>query len=178
MAFIPEDQHRWYRTSAMFIFLFAASMPGEVPPAYVNSNNHVPPAGGAFPQNGYARPAIQPLPLSSNNTTIVVRDHQGCGAGDFTTGVVMGAALSNWGHGWGWGGGLGGYGFGHGGGFYHNDTDVHINNHYDVNNTVINNEVTANTTTNNELTYLHDDYGDLGFDDGDYGMDCGGDFGF
>jgi hypothetical protein len=114
---------------------------------------------------------MQPLQPASNNTTIVVRDQHGCGAGDFTTGVVMGAALSNWGHGWGWG--LGGYGFGHGGGFYHNDTDVHINN------TVINNEVTANTTAvNNELMYAHDDYGDLGFDDGDYGMDCGGDFGF
>jgi hypothetical protein len=123
---------------------------------------------------------MQPLQPPSNNTTIVVREQHGCGAGDFTTGVVMGAALSNWGHGWGWGYGLGGgYGFGHGGGFYHNDTDVHINNHYDINNTVISNEVTANTTAvNNELSYVHDDYGDLGFDDGDYGMDCGGDFGF
>lgn len=150
-------------------------MPGEVPPAYLNTNSLVQPAGGVFPHNGYARPPLQP---TGNNTTIVVRDHHGSGTADFTTGVVMGAALSNWGHGWGWGGGLGGYGFGYGGGFYHNDTAVHINNHYDVSNTVINNEVTANSTaTNNEL-YVHDDYGDLGFDDGDYGMDCGGDFGF
>jgi len=153
----------------------SASMPGEVPPAYVNTNSFVQPAGGVFPHNGYTRPPVQP---TGNNTTIVVRDHHGCGAADFTTGVVMGAALSNWGHGWGWGGGLGGYGFGYGGGFYNNDTAVHINNHYDVSNTVINNEVTANSTTTNNELYVHDDYGDLGFDDGDYGMDCGGDFGF
>jgi hypothetical protein len=115
---------------------------------------------------------MQPLQPPSNNTTIVVREQHGCGVGDFTTGVVMGAALCYWGRGWGWGYGLGG-------GFYHNDTDIHINNHYDINNTVINNDVTANTTAvNNELECVHDDYGDLGFDDGDYGMDCGGDFGF
>ena len=162
-------------------------MPGEVPPPYNTNTNNYPPSGvgGTFPQNGYARPPMPVPQAPSNNTTIVVRDHHGCGTGDFTTGVVMGAALSNWGHGWGWGGGwgwgcgLGGYGFGHGGGFYHNDTDIHINNHYDVNNTIVNNEVSTNhTTTNNEVSYVHEDYGDLGFDDGDYGMDCGGDFGF
>ena len=146
-------------------------MPGEVPPAYMNTNSHV-----QFPHNGYARVPMQPV-QPPGNTTLVVRDHHGCGAGDFTAGVVMGAALSNWGHGWGWGGGLGGYGFGYGGGIYH-DTNVHVSNHYDVNNTVMNNDITANSTTTNNELYVHDDYGDLGFDDGDYGMDCGGDFGF
>ncbi|KAK7865429.1 hypothetical protein R5R35_012793 [Gryllus longicercus] len=184
---------------------YYSPIPGEVPPAY--NPQMPPPAGGGgggvgsgggpppvgVPYQPYTRSAPQPMPLSvqplqqqhappANNTTIVVRDRDN-GAADFTTGVVMGAALSNWGHGWGWGGGwghchYGGYGFGYGGGgggggYYHNDQDVTINNHYDINNTVISNDV-----THTDISYVNEDYGDIGLDDGDYGMDCGGDFGF
>ncbi|XP_067003194.2 uncharacterized protein [Anabrus simplex] len=154
------------------------TMPGEVPvpPAY----NHIPTVGvggGGYPPNGYTRPQAVPVavqPLQPANTTIVVRDRDN-GAAEFATGMVMGAALTNWGHGYGWGGGWGwgGSHYGMSSGYYHNDTDVHINNHYDVHNTVINNEV-----SHNEISYVNEDYGDTGFDDGDYGMDCGGDFGF
>nr|CAD7257526.1 unnamed protein product [Timema shepardi] len=128
----PPDNMNWTR---------AASMPGEVPPPY-NSSHVTSIGGGNFPQNGYARTPVQPLPPPAvNSTTIVVCDRPG-------------------------------YGGGHHGGYY-NDTDVHINNHYDVNNTVINNDVSSHEIS----SYVNDDYGDLGFDDGDYGMDCGGDFG-
>ncbi|XP_047115839.1 uncharacterized protein LOC124795802 [Schistocerca piceifrons] len=135
------------------------SMPGEVPPPYAHQQHSALLSSGAFtapvPANGYL-----PVPAPASNTTIVVRDRDhyvgGNGGADFATGLMMGAALTNWGHGWGW---------------HHGASDVHVHNHYDVNNTVINNE-------HHSATYVHEDYADLGFDDGDYGMDCGGDFGF
>ncbi|XP_063236103.1 translation initiation factor IF-2 [Bacillus rossius redtenbacheri] len=147
---------------------FYPAMPGEVPPPY---NGHVTPAaggggggGGVFPQNGFARFPAQPLPPPVG-ATILVRDRTSTG-GDFAAGVLMGAAVSGWGHGWGWSGGGGGGG---GGGGLCHQHDV-VDNHCDVGATVIN---------QHDVTYVNGDYyGDLGFDDGDYGMDCGGDFGF
>lgn len=111
---------------------FYPTIPGEVPPPY------------AHQPLGQVNGMYQASPASGANTTIVVRDRS---AGDFTTGLMMGAALTNWGHGCGWG--SGGSGGGNGG---------YVHNHYE--------------------TVISNDYSDLCFGDGDYGMDCGGDFGF
>lgn len=73
----------------------------------------------------------------------------------------MGATISTWGRGWGWNQGLGS-----GIGYFNNDhADMNINHHFDFHNL-------------DSHHYSYDDYGDLEFGCGDYGMDCSGDFGF
>lgn len=119
----------------------------------IHSTNHL---GAIYPETTYIQPT---------NTTILVRD-RGSGVGDYTAGVLMGAALNNWGHGWGWNNS-----FGCGTGYYNHDhADININHHYDIHNTNVNHHDSHH--------YSCDDYGDLEFGDGDYGMDCSGDFGF
>lgn len=121
-------------------FLYKAPLPGEVPPPLNNS------AGPEYSQNSYVQAAGMTQPLICNNT-------MNSGGGDLMTGLLLGAALSNWGHGLGWVSMPPTY----------STTTVNtvVNNHYDTTHTAA---VTYDTYTS--------------FDDGDYGMDCSGDFGF
>ena len=129
----------------------SASIPGEVPPPYTIATSD----GGVEPE--YAQigdVAPKAAPAQQNGHAVAAPASSGkvvSGLGDVSTGLMMGAALSNWGHGLGWGGG---WGWGH---------ETHSGH--------------CNGISHHDLAhYVEDDFND--FDDADYGMDCSGDFGF
>lgn len=133
-------------------------IPGQYP-----SYGYPPPPYGAGPmQAGYPMASSRPYPTGvPNNTTVVVQDRGYGGGGDFAMGMLAGSTLtSTCGFGMGW---CGGWGYSRP---FINDTDVHVNNYYNYNNTEINNE-----TNNGGIT------GDL-LDGGDMSGDLmdGGDF--
>uniref|UniRef100_T1JGB8 Uncharacterized protein n=1 Tax=Strigamia maritima TaxID=126957 RepID=T1JGB8_STRMM len=138
--------------------------------------------------------SVQPstYPMAPNNTTVVIRDGGGRGGSHmdgFATGLLMGNMLNagpswGWGLGWGWGGHYG-HSWGGGVGFYNNDSDIHINNHTQINNYshydnhTIDNDYNINNTDVSAAGDCHGSVvGGLGVDvigddynyDGDYDM--------
>ncbi|KAK6639713.1 hypothetical protein RUM43_007988 [Polyplax serrata] len=94
----------------------------------------------------------------------LIRNEVGSNLGNLTAGVLMGAAFHSWGRGWGW---LRNWDPDNG--CYNNDqADITASHHFDY--------MTGNYQDAD--TYSWDDYEDIEFGCGDYGMDCSADFGF
>lgn len=141
-----------------------------------------------------------PQPNAGGTTVVVQQDrpggYVGGGGGDFAMGMLLGGAIGTaWGsthsHGWGHGHGFGGGGYSAGPQVH--DTDITINNYYDNDTSVVNNNL--DMTNNIEIEQQAPGGGDviMGdmvaiddggaiFDGGDYddadfgGGDFGGDF--
>lgn len=156
--------------------------PAGIPGQYPQPGGYQPPPYTTTPLQApypYSMPMRSPAPTQQpSNTTVVVQDRRpdvavGGGAGDFAMGMLVGGAVgATWGRGFGWGGGM------YPAGGYHSgptvqDTDIHINNYYDVDNTVINNQVDIDASQD---VVMQDNIiaGDVG---GDFdAADMGGDF--
>ncbi|KAI5740751.1 hypothetical protein M8J76_006745 [Diaphorina citri] len=98
--------------------------------SYTNHNDNT---------NATSQSSQSSTPVESNNLT-------NSSLGDFGNAIMMGATITNWGHGYGWGVGWG--------------WNEYYSGHHDVN--------SYDMCTGTDFSY----------DDGDYGMDFGGDFSF
>lgn len=133
----------------IFNLIFFSAIPGQYP----TRMNYRPPPYQAY-NTVYPQPYTTP---NAGGTTVVVQGDRpaGYGGGDFAMGMLVGGALGTaWGsslHGHGYG-----YGFGHGWGGGHgpqiHDTDITINNYYDNDTSVVNNnlDMTNNVTIEQE----------------------------
>ncbi|XP_054724761.1 uncharacterized protein LOC129235101 [Uloborus diversus] len=164
------------------------SQPTYRPPPYIGHNTvHPQPV---YPSSG----------VGGGGTTVVVQGDRpgyggGGGGGDFAMGMLMGGAIGTM-----WGGGhhhhYGGWGGGWGNGYHgpsHNDTDITVNNYYDNDTSIVNNnlDMTNNVAIEQEapeiagnvvmgdMIAVEDDLGGGVFDGGDFGGGDydGGDFG-
>lgn len=167
--------------------IFFSAIPGQYP----TRMNFRPP-----PYQGYNTVHPQPQPYAApaaGGTTVVVQDRGGyaggVGGGDFAMGMLMGGALGTV-----WGSSMHHHGgWGHGGGWSSgpqvHDTDITINNYYDNDTSVVNNnlDMTNNVAIEQEAPAAGDvvmgdmvaiDDGAGMFDGGDFDADFGGgDFG-